>query len=157
MVVFRVYIQVLFVMDRLYQVQLFVADWVAIVVLHRLNDIHKPYLRVCPVVIVLHVLVHGLWNVVMIRDPVIFRLVLFLSSLGSRVLPVVLVELMVWLVCISMHGIVVHKILKHILVSVLFMGGACFNELMHCLWVQEVGGNVIFFRSLFAIVSVFQM
>lgn len=78
--------------------QLFVADWVAVVVLHRLNDIHKSYLRVCPVVIVLHVLVHSLWNVVMIRDPVILRLVLFLGSLGSRVLPVVLVELVVWLV-----------------------------------------------------------
>ena len=66
MVVFWVDIQVLFVMDRLYQVQLFVADWVAVVVLHRLNDIHKPYLRVCPVVVVLHVLVHGLRNIVMI-------------------------------------------------------------------------------------------
>ena len=82
---------------------------------------------------------------------------LSLGSLGSRVLPVVLVELVVWLVHISMHGIVVHKILKHILVSMLFMSGACFNKLMHCLWVQEVGGNMILFRSLFAVVSVFQM
>ena len=131
---------------------LFVADWVTVVVLHGLNDVDQLYLGPCPVVVVLDVLMHGLWNVVMVRDPVVLRLVLLLRSLSGGVLPVVLVELMIRLVLISTQWIVVHEIFKHVLMSVLFVGSACFDEFVNRFRVEKVGWHVVFFGSFLVVV-----
>ena len=66
MVIIWVNVQVFFIMYGLDKMHFFVTDWIAVVVLHWLDDVHKMDLGATPIVIVLLVLMMSFWDVMMI-------------------------------------------------------------------------------------------
>ena len=115
---------------------LLVTDWVTIIVLHWLDDINKMNLGTTPVMIMLFMLMMSFWDIVMFRDPVIIRFVLFLWSLSHWILPVVLIKVMIWLFFITVLWDMVLKIFKHLMMSMLFMWMSSFNVFMDCHWIK---------------------
>ena len=115
---------------------LFVTDWVTVIVLHWLNDIYKMYLSTTPVMVMLFMLMMSFWYIVMFRDPVVIRFVLFLWSLSHWILPIVLIKVMIWLFFVTVFWDMMLEIFKNLMVSVLFMWMPSFNEFMDCHWIK---------------------
>ena len=66
MVIIWIDVQVFCIMYGLDKMHFFVTDWIAIVVLHWLDDVHKMDLGATPIVIVLLVLMKSLWDIMMV-------------------------------------------------------------------------------------------
>ena len=66
MVIVWVDVQVFFIMYGLDKMHFFVTDWIAVVVLHWLDDVYKMDLGATPIVIVLLVLMKSLWDIMMV-------------------------------------------------------------------------------------------
>ena len=68
MLCFWVDVEVSFVVHWLDKVQLFMADWVRVVVLHWFHDIDKVDFRTLPVVMLMTLMI-GFGNVMVVRSP----------------------------------------------------------------------------------------
>ena len=134
---------------------LLVTDWVTIIVLHWLDDINKMNLGTTPVMIMLFMLMMSFWYIVMFRDPVVIRFMLFFWCLSHWILPVVLIKVMIWLFFITVLWDMVLKIFKHLVMSMLFMWMSSFNVFMDCHWIEMQLAAVIFVRIMIATMSIF--
>ena len=92
---FRIDVKISLIVHWLDKMHLLMTDGVRVVVLHWLYDINEVDLRTFPV-LSLTSFVLSLWNVMMIRSPVVLGRMFLFWTLGCRVDPEMFVKMMGW-------------------------------------------------------------